>query len=122
MAYAGSAPLYLAVFLWPSPFIAITIKVAATFIAASGGGVALSAIQSFAEPHRRATAVSLVLFLSSLLGLGAGPFAVGLISDLLEPRLGGESLRYALAISTGALIWAGGHFAMAARSARQDQI
>jgi hypothetical protein len=96
--------------------------VAATFIAASGGGVALSAIQSFAEPHRRATAVSLVLFLSSLLGLGAGPFAVGLISDLLEPRLGGESLRYALAISTGALIWAGGHFAMAARSARQDQI
>lgn len=122
MAYAGSAPIYLAVFLWPSPFIAITIKVAATFIAASGGGVALSAIQSFAEPHRRATAVSLVLFLSSLLGLGAGPFAVGLISDLLEPRLGGESLRYALAISTGALIWAGAHFAMAARSARQDQI
>ncbi len=122
IAYAGSAPFYLAVFLWPSPYVAIAIKVVATFIAASGGGVALSAIQSFAEPHRRATAVSLVLFLSSLLGLGAGPFAVGLISDLLEPRLGAESLRYALVISTGALIWAGAHFAMAARTARQDQV
>lgn len=122
LAYAGSAPFYLAVFLWPSPYVAIAIKVVATFIAASGGGVALSAIQSFAEPNRRATAVSLVLFLSSLLGLGAGPFAVGLVSDLLEPRLGAESLRYALVISTGALIWAGAHFAMAARTARQDRI
>ncbi len=122
VAYAGSAPFYVAVFLLPSPYVAIAIKVVATFIAASGGGVALSAIQSFAEPNRRATAISLVLFLSSLLGLGAGPFAVGLISDLLEPRFGVESLRYALVISTAALIWAGAHFAMAARTARQDQV
>ena len=122
IAYAGSAPFYIAVFLCPSPYLAIVIKVAATFIAASGGGVALSAIQSFAEPHRRATAVSLVLFLSSLLGLGAGPFAVGLISDLLQPRLGAESLRYALVISTAALVWAGAHFLIAARTARQDQV
>ena len=122
VAYAGSAPFYVAVFLLPSPYLAIAIKVVATFIAAAGGGVALSAIQSFAEPNRRATAISLVLFLSSLLGLGAGPFAVGLISDLLEPRFGAESLRYALVISTAALIWAGAHFAMAARTARQDQV
>ncbi len=122
LAYGGSAPFYVAVFLWPSPYLAIAIKVVATFIAASGGGVALSAIQSFAEPHRRATAVSLVLFLTAMLGLGLGPLAVGLLSDLLKPGLGAESLRYALVISTAALVWASAHFVLAARTARRDQV
>ena len=122
IAYGGSAPLYAAVFLAPSPYLAIGIKLFATFLAASGGGVALSAIQSFAEPHRRATAISLVLFLSSLLGLGLGPLLVGVASDVLTPTFGTESLRYALVISTAALLWAGLHFLLAARHARADRI
>lgn len=122
IAYGGSAPLYAAVFLAPSPIVAIVIKVVATFLAASGGGVALSAIQSFAEPHRRATAVSLTLFLSSLLGLGLGPWLVGVASDLMAPAFGRESLRYALLISTAALLWAGLHFMLAARRAVQDRL
>ncbi|MBL8772980.1 MAG: MFS transporter [Phenylobacterium sp.] len=122
IAYGGSAPLYAAVFLAPSPFLAIGIKLAATFLAASGGGVALSAIQSFAEPHRRATAVSLTLFLSSLLGLGLGPWLVGVASDALAPALGRESLRYALLISTAALLWAGLHFLLSARRALRDRL
>lgn len=122
IAYGGSAPLYAAVFLAPSPAVAIVIKLVATFLAASGGGVALSAIQSFAEPHRRATAVSLTLFLSSLLGLGLGPWLVGVASDLMAPTFGRESLRYALLISTAALLWAGLHFMLAARRAAQDRL
>ena len=120
LGYAGSAPFYIGVFLAPSVNGAIAFQVLATFIAASGGGVALSAIQSFAEPHRRAVAVALVLFMSSLIGLGGGPLLVGVVSDLLHARLGAESLRYALIISTAALVWAGAHFALAARTARQD--
>ncbi len=122
IAYAGSAPLYIIVFASPSPWFAIGVKFFATFLAASGGGVALSAIQSFAEPHRRATAVALVLFLSALLGLGLGPLAVGLLSDALEPTLGNQSLRYALLASTGALVWAGLHFWLSSRTARRDQV
>jgi predicted MFS family arabinose efflux permease len=122
IAYGGSAPLYALVFLSPTPLAAISIKVFATFLAASGGGVALSAIQSFAEPHRRATAISLVLFLSSLLGLGLGPLLVGVTSDLLAPSLGRESLRYALLISTTALLWAGLHFWLSSRRAARDRV
>ena len=120
LAYAGSAPFYVGIFLVQSTNAAIALQVVATFIAATGGGVALSAIQSFAEPHRRAVAVALVLFMSSLVGLGGGPLLVGVVSDLLHARLGAESLRYALIISTAALVWAGAHFALAARTARQD--
>lgn len=122
IAYGGSAPLYAAVFLAPSPWLAIGIKLFATFLAASGGGVALSAIQSFAEPHRRATAISLTLFLSSLLGLGLGPWLVGEASDALAPAFGKESLRYALLMSTGALVWAGLHFLLSARRAVRDRV
>ncbi|WP_337185562.1 MFS transporter [Phenylobacterium sp.] len=122
IAYGGSAPLYAAVFLAPSPWLAIGIKVFATFLAASGGGVALSAIQSFAEPHRRATAISLTLFLSSLLGLGLGPWLVGAASDALAPTLGRESLRYALLLSTVALVWAGLHFLLSSRRAVRDRV
>jgi hypothetical protein len=63
-----------------------------------------------------------VLFLTAMLGLGLGPLAVGLLSDLLKPGLGAESLRYALVISTAALVWASAHFVLAARTARRDQV
>jgi predicted MFS family arabinose efflux permease len=122
IAYGGSAPLYAAVFLIPAWPAAIAIKFFAVLLAASGGGVALSAVQSFAEPNRRATAVALVLFLSSLLGLGLGPLLVGALSDVLNAKLGAQSLRYALLASTAALLWAGLHFHLASRTARADRI
>ena len=122
LAYSGSAPFYAAIFLAPTVWVAVAFQALATFIAAAGGGVALSAIQSFAEPHRRATAISMMLFMTALVGLGAGPLLVGILSDYLTPRFGTESLRHALFLSAAALVWSGIHFALAARTARQDRI
>lgn len=122
IAYTASAPLYAAVFLSPSPWIALGIKFFATLVAASGVGVSLSAIQAFAEPHRRATAVALALFLQSLVGMGLGPLLVGVLSDILEPTLGAQSLRYALVASVIALPWAGVHFWLASRSAAGHRV
>ncbi|MNY28832.1 hypothetical protein D3C86_1628340 [compost metagenome] len=34
--------------------------------------------------------------LSTLLGVGLGPLTTGILSDLLQPAFGAESLRYAL--------------------------
>lgn len=114
--YLGCIPFYLTAFWVESAVLAYGIKFFGIFIAAAGGGVALAAIQTFAEPHRRATAVAVMMFLSSLIGLGLGPAAVGAISDALASRFGTESLRYALMISTAFLAWAGLHFASAARA------
>ncbi|MNC73044.1 hypothetical protein D3C75_1241800 [compost metagenome] len=47
-------------------------------------------------PDRRATAVALQTIASTLLGVGIGPLATGLLSDALLPQLGAESLRYAI--------------------------
>jgi hypothetical protein len=44
----------------------------------------------------RAMAASLYLFILNLIGLGLGPAAVGIASDLLHPTLGADALRWAL--------------------------
>jgi MFS family permease len=99
--------------------VALGFQLIAFFIGSSGGGVALSAMQTYVEPHRRATAVAIMLLMSALLGLGFGPAAVGVISDLLAPSLGSESLRYALVATTCMPFWAATHFWLAARSSRR---
>jgi MFS family permease len=114
--YIGSIPFYLTAFWVESAILAYAIKFVAIFVAAGGGGVALAAIQSFAEPHRRATAIAVMMFLSSLIGLGLGPATVGALSDALTASFGSEALRYALMLSTVFLAWAGLHFWAAARA------
>ncbi len=99
--------------------VALGLQLVAFFIGASGGGVALSSLQTYVEPHRRAVAVAVTLLMSALLGLGLGPVAVGVISDLLASRFGPESLRYALIATTLIPFWAASHFLLAARSSRR---
>jgi len=69
----------------------------------SSTGPALASIYSVTAPHMRATAGALYIFLMSVFGLGLGPFAVGVLSDLLAPALGVQSLRYALLLPVGFL-------------------
>lgn len=45
---------------------------------------------------RRGTAMALQTIVSTLLGVGVGPLLTGLLSDLLLPQFGQQSLRYAL--------------------------
>ncbi|MCW3834482.1 spinster family MFS transporter [Sphingomonas canadensis] len=111
--------LMLPSFLTPDWRVALGFQVVAFFVGASGGGVAMSAMQTYVEPHRRATAIALILLSSSLLGLGLGPVAVGVISDLLAPSLGAESLRYGLIAMLFMPFWAAVHFYLAARSSRK---
>ncbi len=121
LCFAAAAPVFVVAFLAASPVIAFAAQFAATFLAAAGGGVALAAIQSFAEPQRRATAIATMIMLSSLIGLGLGPVGVGAASDWLSRSHGPSGLRLALAGSTAMLVWAAAHFLLAARTARRDR-
>jgi hypothetical protein len=58
-----------------------------------------------------------MLILSSLIGLGLGPVAVGFVSDQLQPEFGKNSLRVAMIVATAIYAWAALHFALAARAA-----
>lgn len=120
MAMFGIGPLfYLVSFAIADWKAALVLQMIGAFISAAAGGVALAAVQSYAEPFRRATALAILGLTSSLLGLGLGPVAVGVMSDLLVPAFGVESLRYALILIGCMPIWGAFHLWLASRSARQ---
>jgi MFS family permease len=61
-------------------------------------GPFIAVAHSLVPASMRALSSAIVLFILNLFGLGFGPLVVGIISDLLQPSLGIESLRWALSI------------------------
>lgn len=62
-------------------------------------GPTYAAIQTLTPEHLRSQASALLLLLLNLIGMGLGPLLVGILSDLLAPSFGAESVRYAMLIS-----------------------
>jgi predicted MFS family arabinose efflux permease len=120
IALVLSAPFSLAVYLVSSAPMALACAAAMFCLNASFQGPVFSAIQNVAPVSMRATASALALFTMSFLGVGLGSYAVGLISDLLRPYLGNDSLRGALICLLGANLLASALYLLASRWLRAD--
>jgi len=83
-------------------------------------GPAFAITQSLATPSMRATASAVLLFVINIVGLAVGPAATGALSDLLAPRFGDDSLRYALLAVSMVLLWSAFHFWRAAATLEDD--
>jgi predicted MFS family arabinose efflux permease len=93
-----AAPLQLGM-LWVSNSNAsFFLAFASTLVVWMASSPAFALIQTIVPPGARATATGCVLVGSALIGMGGGPFLAGILSDVLDPTLGSESLRWALAI------------------------
>jgi predicted MFS family arabinose efflux permease len=81
---------------------------AMTFVAAIFGSIASpiisTAVQNESPPELRATAASYSTLAVSVLGIGLAPLLIGMLSDILTPAYGKESLRWALLASLTACI------------------
>jgi len=64
-------------------------------------GPVLGAIQHLAPASMRTITSSLFLLVNNLLGIAVGLWIFGYLSDLLAPRYGAESMRYALYCGAG---------------------
>jgi MFS family permease len=76
-------------------------------------GYALS--MNVAAPHLRGSTTAVLQVLSNLIGFGIGPMVGGVLSDLLKPQFGDDSLRYALGIYVFLILWAVYHLLRAAK-------
>lgn len=83
-------------------------------------GPSFAMIQSLTPLHMRASASAVMLFVLNIIGLGFGPQAVGLVSDLLTPQYGVDGLRYALFATSFVGLWAAIHYYLAGRSFESD--
>lgn len=63
--------------------------------------ITLSHTQSMVGLRMRGVASAIMLFILNIIGLGLGPQVTGILSDLLAPAFGAESMRYALLLVIG---------------------
>jgi predicted MFS family arabinose efflux permease len=109
-------PSYLGSSLWVAiPSFSIMLILGSMFF---GPSFAMS--QGLAPVRMRAVATSLVLFAQTLIGLGLGPFLVGVVSDHLKPTVGDHSLSFGLVTVGLVNVWAAVHYFRGARTLRAD--
>ncbi|QIR15821.1 spinster family MFS transporter [Shewanella aestuarii] len=113
-------PLFIGCFLVDSSTLALGLLFIGVFTLSSGTGPSFAALQTIAGPKMKAVAVALTMLTMAILGQGCGPLVVGMISDILVPQFGEESLRYALSISMIILIWAAFHLFKASSTIIED--
>ncbi len=81
----------------------------------------LALTQGLVSIRMRATAASLVLLIINIIGLAIGPQVTGILSDLLAPQFGDESIRYSLLLVTILILpWAAVHYFLAGRKIDTD--
>ena len=79
-----------------------------------------STTQNLARPGMRATASAVLLLILNIVGLGLGPFLVGLLNDALTARFGAEAIRWSLLLVAGIGSSAGLFFWIGSASLRED--
>lgn len=115
-----SVPLLIAMLLTDNTWLAISLFILPGILSSCHAGPTWSIIQELVVPERRAIAASVFLLGYNLIGLGLGPFAVGLLSDLYIPAVGDQSLRWAM-VTVLAIAFAGVvTYFMAARTVKED--
>lgn len=109
--------LYLDDLLLVCAMLAVTVV-----LSSSSVGLVMASLQSVLPAHLRGMGTAAIMFATSLVGAGAGPLLVGLLSDALAPALGSESLRYAMIIGISFIGWGAIHFFLAARHFRNELV
>ncbi|CAN5300233.1 MFS transporter [soil metagenome] len=85
-------------------------------------GPITAAIQHLAPAPMRTTASALFLLINNLLGIAVGAYYFGLVSDLLKPIFGQESLRWSIYTGMGFYLVAAVLFALASRRLARDWV
>lgn len=83
-------------FLASSTTLTLAAAIGPSLMGATYLGPAYAMAQGMVSLRMRAQTVGILLFVLNMIALGLGPATVGLISVLLKPYLGDDSLRYAL--------------------------
>jgi len=117
---ACSVPLMFTAVFIGDPRLALGFLFFATMLGAFYLGPTIAIAHTLVSPSMRAMASAILFFILNLIGLGLGPLVVGMISDMLAPAYGSESLRYALGIVSFVNLLSAAFFFLAARKLLAD--
>jgi predicted MFS family arabinose efflux permease len=120
LAIASTVPLYVVFLTVQQRYIALGSLLPLMVVLFVCLGPVYALMQRLVRDEMRATGLAIVLLLANLIGMGVGPQAVGILSDLLAPTLGRDSLRIAMLAMSMVSIWAGYHLWRAGRTVEAD--
>ncbi len=114
-------PLSVGLYLWPVPEQALLFAFPAAIVGPMYLGPTFAITQGLVKVGMRALASAILLFILNMIGLGLGPWFVGLLSDALVPAYGirslGTSLLWVVIVGNA---WSTLHYLLAARTLRED--
>lgn len=117
----AATPFLVSFLLWPSSGWAVLFYVPSALLHAAYTGPSYALAQGLAKLRMRALASAAMLFVVNLIGLGLGPQLIGILNDLMAPRLGDEAVRYSLLIvGVTSNLWAATHSVLGARCLERD--
>ena len=105
-----TVPLAVAVYLAETATAALWLFALPIMLSNFYQATTFAQTQSLVGLRMRSVASAILLLIINLIGLGLGPWAVGLLSDLLRPVYGNESLRYALLYISLLGVWSAAHY------------
>lgn len=119
-SFAINVPVSLIFFLVHNFPLAMAMTLLTTIVGSLWVAPSYALVQDLAGPYMRAIAAAIFMMIINIVGLGLGPYATGLLSDRLAPRLGESALAVSLCAVTmtcgaGAVI-----FLLASRTVAAD--
>ena len=120
VAFLVAIPFSAVAFLVDSPVLAMLCLIPSTVAANFWQASTLAHAQGLVRLRMRAMASAILLLIANIIGLGAGPWAIGAVSDALVPRFGPDSLRYSLLVFGALGVWVAWHFWQGGRHLARD--
>jgi predicted MFS family arabinose efflux permease len=113
-------PALAVVLLAPSKHLALAALIPAEILLYSFNGPYFSLVQTLSDARMRATMAAIVMFIQLLFGGSVGVQMIGVLSDLSQPSLGVEGLRWVMLGVSPLLLWGAVHLGLAARFLSQN--
>lgn len=110
----------LVIYLAPDKFMALGAMSVTAILGATMNVPLFALIQALVPSNMQATSIALLMLLANLIGMGFGPLAVGVFSDVLSIYFGEQSLRYALVLIAPGYAWVSLHLWRASVSVGAD--
>ena len=117
---AISIPFYFAVYFAPSFPLAMAALIVPTVLTNGFAAPTYATVQSIVPPRMRSTASAFLLLIMAIVGMGLGPQAVGVLSDVFRPSTGEDSLRWAMTAVMAVKVLAAWRFYVAGRHLLPD--
>lgn len=119
-AFGLMVPPAIATYLTRDFDLAMALTLGTTLLGGIWIAPLYAVVQSLAGPQLRAFAAAVISVITSVIGLSAGPYVAGLLSDLLASHYGVRSLGISLCVLNVTYLIGVVHFLLAIRTVKAD--